>query len=80
MRDWEEKVTQLGYGIDAFLFLVGVIVLLVDRAPKRGREKVQLALFLGPALFMLAVGLVVPTLRTILLSFKDARSQNWVWF
>jgi len=80
MRDWEEKLTQLGYGIAAFLFLIGVIVLLVDRAPKRGREKVQLAVFIGPALFMLAVGLVIPTIRTIMLSFKDARSQNWVGF
>ena len=80
MRDWEEKLTQLGYGIAAFLFLIGIIVLLVDRAPKRGREKVQLAVFIGPALFMLAVGLVIPTIRTIMLSFKDARSQNWVGF
>ena len=80
MRDWEEKLTQLGYGIAAFLFLIGIIVLLVDRAPKRGREKVQLAVFIGPALFMLAVGLVIPTVRTIMLSFKDARSQNWVGF
>ena len=78
MRDWEEKLTQLGYGIAAFLFLIGIIVLVVDRAPKRGREKVQLAVFLGPALFMLAVGLVIPAIRTITLSFKDARSQNWV--
>jgi alpha-glucoside transport system permease protein len=80
MRDWEEKLTQLGYGLAAFLFVVGVVVLLADRAPKRGREKVQLAVFLGPALFMLTVGLIVPTLRTITLSFKDARSQNWVGF
>jgi alpha-glucoside transport system permease protein len=80
MRDWEEKVTQLGYGLVAFLAVVGIIVLLVDRAPKRGRDKVQLAVFIGPALFMLAVGLVIPTLRTIVLSFKDARSQHWVGF
>jgi alpha-glucoside transport system permease protein len=80
MRDWEAKVTQLGYGLVAFLAVVGIIVLLVDRAPKRGRDKVQLAVFIGPALFMLAVGLVIPTLRTIVLSFKDARSQHWVGF
>jgi alpha-glucoside transport system permease protein len=80
MRDWEEKLTQLGYGLAAFALVVAVIILLVDRAPKRGREKVQLGLFIGPALFMLAVGLVIPTVRTIVLSFKDARSENWVGF
>jgi alpha-glucoside transport system permease protein len=78
MRGWEDKLTQLGYGVAAWLFVVGIIILLVDRAPKRGRDKVQLAAFIGPALFLLAVGLVIPTIRTIVLSFKDARSQNWV--
>jgi alpha-glucoside transport system permease protein len=80
MRGWEEKVTQLGYGLVAFLLVIGLVILLVDRAPKRGRDKIQIAVFIGPALFMLAVGLVIPTLRTIVLSFKDARSQAWVGF
>jgi alpha-glucoside transport system permease protein len=78
MRGWEEKLLQLGYGLAAFALVVGIIILLVDRAPKRGREKVQLAAFIGPALFLLAIGLVIPAVRTVMLSFKDARSQNWV--
>ena len=78
MRGWEDKLIQLGYGLAAFGLVVGVIILLVDRAPKRGKEKVQLAAFIGPALFLLAIGLVIPAIRTITLSFKDARSQNWV--
>ena len=79
MRDWEEKLTQLGYGLVAFALVVGIVILLVDRAPKRGRERVQLAAFIGPALFMLAVGLVIPAIRTIILSFKDARGGWCEW-
>jgi alpha-glucoside transport system permease protein len=78
MRDWQEKLLQLGYGVAAFVLVVGLILLVVDRAPKRGKEKVQLGLFIGPALLLLAIGLVIPALRTIVLSLKDARSQNWV--
>ena len=34
--------------------------------------------FLLPALLLLAVGLVVPAIRTVVLSFKDGNSENWV--
>lgn len=80
MRDWQDKVLQLGYGVAAFLLVMGLILFVVDRAPRRGREKLQLGLFIGPAVLLLMIGLVVPALRTVLLSFKDARSENYVGF
>lgn len=34
--------------------------------------------FLLPAVLLLSIGLVVPAIRTTLLSFKDSRGDNWV--
>jgi alpha-glucoside transport system permease protein len=36
--------------------------------------------FLGPALILLTIGLVVPAIRTALLSFKDSEGSKWVGF
>jgi alpha-glucoside transport system permease protein len=74
------KLLMLMYGIIAFFAVVGVLLLVVDRAPKRGREKVQLFAFLAPALVLLAIGLLIPAVRTIVLSFKDPFSVEWVGF
>jgi alpha-glucoside transport system permease protein len=53
--------------------------------PRRGRERIQIAIFLTPALLLLAIGLVVPAIRTTILSFMDANGtkviglDNYVW-
>ena len=78
MNETQPKLLMLMYGIIAFFAVVGVLLLVVDRAPKRGREKVQLLAFLAPALFLLAVGLLIPAVRTVILSFKGPFSDTWV--
>ncbi len=78
MNETQPKLLMLAYGVVAFLAVVGILLLVVDRAPKRGREKVQLVAFLGPAVFLLCVGLLIPALRTVLLSFKGPGSVDWV--
>ena len=80
MNESQPKLLMLMYGIVAFFAVVGVLLLVVDRAPKRGREKVQLVAFLAPALVLLAVGLLIPAIRTVILSFKDPFSVEWVGF
>ena len=52
----------------------------VDLLPARFRESVRPYVFIGPALVILAVFLVYPVINTIVLSFKDARSQSFVGF
>ena len=78
MNETQPKLLMLAYGVVAFLAVVGILLLVVDRAPKRGREKVQLVAFLGPAVFLLCVGLLIPALRTMVLSFKGPGSVDWV--
>jgi alpha-glucoside transport system permease protein len=73
-----QKFLMLGYGVLAFALAVGVILLIADVAPKRGRDKVQVALFVGPALLLVTAGLVVPAIRTTILAFKDSFGQKWV--
>jgi alpha-glucoside transport system permease protein len=50
----------------------------VDLFPARIREGVRPYVFVGPCLVILAVFLVYPVINTILISFKDINSQEWV--
>jgi alpha-glucoside transport system permease protein len=51
---------------------------LVDWLPRAFRESVRPYVFVGPALVILAVFLVYPVANTVLISFKDGQSQDWV--
>ena len=53
---------------------------IVDWLPRRLRENVRPYVFIGPALVLLSVFLVYPVINTIVLSFKDARSKDFVGF
>jgi alpha-glucoside transport system permease protein len=50
----------------------------VGFAPPKWRSRLLPWVYVGPALAVLVIYLVVPTLNTIYLSFLDARSQNFV--
>src|SRR5688500_11084138 len=80
MNSTQPKLLMLFYGVVAFFAVVGILLLVVDKAPKRGREKVQLFAFLAPAVVLLAVGLLIPAIRTFVLSFKGPGSFDWVGF
>ena len=54
-----------------FFAIIGLLLLLVDRAPKTGREKIQAFLFLLPALLLLAIGLIGPIIRTAVSSLTS---------
>jgi alpha-glucoside transport system permease protein len=74
------KLEMLAIGFIAFAFVVGLILLLADRAPKTGREKWQLAVFLGPGMLLLVFGLIYPAIRTMYLSFFDSNGEKLVNF
>jgi len=50
----------------------------VDLFPARIREGVRPYVFVGPCLVILAVFLVYPVINTVLISFKDINSLEWV--
>ena len=79
-----EKIGLLVIGLVAFAAVIGLVLFLVDRAPKRGRDILQLIAFVAPAIILLAVGLVYPAVRTAYLAFTNrtgdfAGIDNFVW-
>ncbi|UFU06956.1 carbohydrate ABC transporter permease [Ruania halotolerans] len=75
------KNGQLILAILAFAALLAVLLLLArlaDRAKGRGGTPVMVAVFGGPALLLLAVGLIYPALRTFWMSVMDERSETFV--
>ncbi len=79
------KILQIVIGLALFAAAIGLILFIIDRAPpKRGRDVLQLLLFLAPACILLAVGLVYPAIRTAFASFTNRAGDfigfdNYVW-
>ena len=65
-------------GVGGVFFLYWGMNRIVDMFPARYREGVRPYVFVGPALVILGVFLVYPVINTILISFKDAQSENFV--
>lgn len=65
-------------GVAGIFFLFWAMNRVVDWLPARHREGFRPYVFVGPALVILSVFLIYPVINTIVLSFKDARSQGFV--
>ncbi|MFI6485629.1 carbohydrate ABC transporter permease [Nonomuraea sp. NPDC050663] len=76
----QPKLVMLLLGVVAFLAVVGLIILVLDRT-----SRFTATIMLAPALILMTIGLLVPTIRTALLSFMSGDSQrfvgldNYVW-
>ena len=78
------KILQVVGGLAIFAAILGLLFFFLDKAPKRGKDWVQLFVFLAPALFLLILGLIYPAVRTSLLAFTNNRGEfngvdNFVW-
>ncbi|WP_157155176.1 MULTISPECIES: sugar ABC transporter permease [unclassified Diaminobutyricimonas] len=78
------KIVQVALALVIFAAVIGLILFLIDRAPKRGRDYWVLGLFLAPAMLLLTIGLIYPAVRTTLLSFANNAGtyiglDNFVW-
>ena len=65
-------------GVGGVFFLYWGMNRVVEYLPERVREGVRPYIFVGPCLVILSVFLIYPVINTILISFKDARSENFV--
>ena len=81
--DLTGKILQVVMGLVIFAAIIGILVLLMGRGPKKGRDYWQLTWFLLPAILLLAVGLIWPAVRTTGLAFLDNSGNfsfdNFVW-
>ena len=73
------------YGLGSIVAGVGGIILLyfvlnwvVEQLPAKWEERLRPYVFIGPPLILLAIFLLYPAVRTIILSFYDARGANFV--
>ena len=71
-------VGALALGVLGIFLLFWVMDVAVNQLSEQGKLRVRPWIFIGPALLLLGVYLVYPTIYTILISFQDARSVDWV--
>jgi alpha-glucoside transport system permease protein len=67
-------------GVGGVFFVFWAMDQFVDALPARVREGFRPYVFVGPALVLLTIFLIYPVINTILISFRDARSQDYVGF
>lgn len=68
------------WGVGGIGLLYLVANWLVERLPAGGARRVLPFVFVGPALAILGFYLLVPALLTVVNSFQDANSKEWVGF
>ncbi len=88
--DFSEDVAKIWPAllfIGGFVVVIGALLFVLDVLPRwgKGKERLQMFGFLGPALILLGIGLIYPLIRTITLSFyNNARGKfvgldNYSW-
>jgi alpha-glucoside transport system permease protein len=73
-----EKFLQMFLAIGGFMVLFGVLLILISRVRGRASEPLTAIVFIGPALAMLAFGLLYPGILTVKQSFQNADSTTFV--
>jgi len=81
--DFSEDVAKIWPAllyIGVFAAVIGGLLFVLDVLPRwgRGKERLQMFGFLGPALILLCIGLVYPLVRTVILSFFDKNGESFV--
>ncbi|MEU6931421.1 sugar ABC transporter permease [Streptomyces sp. NPDC046374] len=74
----QPKLMYLLQGVAAFAAVVALVLLALHRGPVRIRAAALI--LLTPALLLLTVGLLLPGLRTLVLSFTDGGGDAWAGF
>jgi alpha-glucoside transport system permease protein len=73
-----ENLVILVVGMLVFVGVILLIFLLAERTSVKTQEVLRYAVFLGPALLLLAIGLLYPAGRTLYLSFMNKQGQEFV--
>ncbi len=64
--------------IGVFVVVLGTIFFLAGKIQGKASRRVAIVVFVGPALILLLAGLIIPAFRTIMFSFMDPDSLNFV--
>lgn len=74
------NLTMLGTAIAAFLGVIFLIFVLAERASNNVQNILKYIVFLAPAALLLLIGLIYPAIRTLIFSFMNANSSEFVGF
>ncbi|CAB4568367.1 unannotated protein [freshwater metagenome] len=74
------NLTILGIAIAAFLGVIFLIFVLAERASNNVQNILKYIVFLAPAALLLLIGLIYPAIRTLIFSFMNANSSEFVGF
>ena len=74
------KFTSVFSAIAFFFIVLGILFAIAGRANGKKARPIALAVFLAPSLVLLLAGLIIPGIRTILFSFMNPDSNDWVGF
>jgi alpha-glucoside transport system permease protein len=80
---WEiiaPNLITLVAGLAAFAAIVVLVFLLAERTSVKSQEWAKYLVFLVPAVALLLIGLIYPAIRTLIMSFMDADSEEFVGF
>jgi alpha-glucoside transport system permease protein len=77
---WPSKIGEALLALAVVLAVIAALFSLGSVAPRRLRNKLVVVIFAGPALLFITVGLVIPAVRTLVLSFKgaDLVGAHWI--
>lgn len=73
-----EKLTSLGIGLAVFFGVIAILFFIGEKSGIRVQRWFKYFVFLAPALILLIVGLVYPSIRTFYLSFYNANGSQFV--
>ncbi|MFB9660665.1 carbohydrate ABC transporter permease [Glycomyces mayteni] len=73
-----DRFGLLGIGLVAFAAVLLALYGLAELASRRDRNRAVAFVFLAPAVLFLLIGLVYPAIRTVVMSFYDAKTENFV--
>ena len=73
-----EKIFQMFLALAGFVVFFAVLLFIVSRVRGRANQPVTVLAFVGPALVMLAFGLLYPAIVTMVQSFQNADSTAFV--
>ncbi len=74
------KFGSVASAIAIFLVALGTIFFIAGKFHGKKARYIAIAIFVGPALALLATGLVIPAIQTILFSFRGPEAENYVGF
>jgi alpha-glucoside transport system permease protein len=80
---WEiiaPNLITLVAGLAAFAAIVVLVFLLAERTSVKSQEWAKYLVFLVPAVALLLIGLIYPAIRTLIMSFMNADSEQFVGF